>query len=413
MAINSDQEARIALSLSAPPNLCLDLWKGFSEPISINVHSADYNPNGGLPPLVEYVADYFDWYPMSATWAFTEGLLAIRDETGTVINLHDESPDLFLPSAVLYLRGYRVNEHKLDRVTRRLLQELRTKLRPGSSYRLGFREKTFPMRALRLNPNSERLRAPHDDHWVQAICYMSSQGVPFEVVLGTPVPRFEAALSVSKTVCGQGRHPENPQYWINVKITSVDKTPVKVKMPDPKFDLVQDGLRDWLRVYLHRKPCGPNLHLVPPAGSRLTWQKDNGAITDTCPSCALDFYQGSSYTVGCTLPAWLCDAVEKGDEMFAKIIAERSGFSAWRYSSNDDDVEHDDDSHGGKAAVPPNQWPSEHGRIEFEPVLDGWEDLERMLEGERLLGKLPFELRRIIYDYIKYAEDVAVKRITI
>ncbi|KAL8808614.1 MAG: hypothetical protein Q9223_003973 [Gallowayella weberi] len=434
--MNSCQGARIALSLSTSPNLCLDLWKGFSDPISINVQSAEDSPNGEPPPFLEYLATCFDWYPIPATWALSSGLLAIRDESGTIIKLPKELlPDQFVNPAVQYLRGLRVNKHKLDRVPRRLLKELRTKLRPGRSYRLGFREKTFPMQALRQSPDSERLRPITDRHWplvmtdinrpgihwVQAMCDMSSHGVPFEVVAGTPVPRFEAALSVSQTVRGQGPHPDKPQCSIYVKITSIDKRPVKVRMPEPKFELVPHcGLADWLKVYPAAKSYGSNLLFQCSIGPRLKWQKDNGAIQDTCPSGALDFHQGTSYTVSCSLPDWLSDPrllerCSPGIALEAKIIADSSGFSTWRYASDDDDdVEHDDDSHAGKAAAAPyDQWPSSHGHIEFEPVLDRWEELERMLEHERLLGKLPFELRRIIYDYVKFAEDVAVKSIII
>ncbi|KAL8685871.1 MAG: hypothetical protein Q9224_005636, partial [Gallowayella concinna] len=286
MAMNNDQKIRLALSLTTPPNLCLDLWKGFSNPISINVHAAEHNPNGEPPPFVEYVATCFDWYPIPANWAFIKGLLAIRDESGMVINLNDESlPDRAVLHAVQYLRGFRVNEHKLDRIPRRLLKKLRTKLRSGGSYRLGFREKTFPMRALRLDPTSQRLHAAGDDHWVQAMCDVSgSNEVPFEVVAGTPVPRFEAALSLSETVGRQGLHPDKLQYWIDVKITLVDKARVKVKMPDPKFQCVPEGLGNWLRVYSCHTPSGVNLlfHDCPYEGQRQTWQKDNGAITATC-----------------------------------------------------------------------------------------------------------------------------------
>lgn len=406
MAANDSSKAQLALSVTASPNLCIDLWKGFSGTISINVYAAERTLNGEPPPFAEYISTCLDWYHIPPIWALTKGLLAIRDESGTVVDINNESLLDFqhsVPDAVQYLRGYRVNEHKLDRIPRRLLGVLRSKLKPGSTYRLGFRENTFPMRARRLGPGSggSRLRPVRDDHWVRAMCDRTE--VPFQVVAGTPIPRFLVALSLSKTPRGQGIYPNKLQYSINLKISSLDKMSVMVRMPDPRFQLVPKGLGEWLRVCQPKELFSPTrLFDGLNEGCRQTWQKDNGKITAKCPS-VLTFHPGTSYTVRCALSNVLCDLLESGLEMVALVVADRSGFSTWKYSD-----ERDERADSQKVCA--DQWP-EHGHIELEPVLDGWDDMEQMLEQEQLLFRLPPELRRIIYDHVKFAEGVEMMKI--
>ena len=121
----------------------------------------------------------------------------------------------------------------------------------------------------------------------------------------------------------------------------------------------------------------------------------------TCPT-QLTFHQDSSWTFRCELPstAWYNDPTVERD-LYVRIVSDQSGFSTWRYL--DDDLDH-------KEA--PDQRPN-HGRIEFEPVVDGWDEIEKILEHERPLPffRLPVELRQMTYDDLKFGEGAGLAKI--
>ncbi|KAL8731271.1 MAG: hypothetical protein Q9166_003495 [cf. Caloplaca sp. 2 TL-2023] len=360
MEANIGTRPQLALSITSAPDLTLDLWKGVSDDIRIDFRSAECVPNGEPPPFIEFVTTCIDWYKVPPpVWAFTDGPLAIRDHSGKLIDIKGDALLDFQPSvanAVQYLHGDRVNQYNLDRTSQRLLKVLRSNLRPGSSYNLGFQEKTFPMRAIVVDRARERLRAAGDNRCVNVAC--DSSEVLFEVVAGTPVPSFQVALSTSTVACGYGKYPNRLHYWVKLKITSLDKRSVKVKMPDPKFEMVYEGLGKWLHVFSPKMPFASKLMFQCNKAQRQSWQKDDGVVIGTCPS-VLIFHEGKSYTVRCEPPCALFNGPGWKKELYMKIIADYSGFSIWKYSDEED----------GRSEAP-SEWPS-NGRIEFEPVLDG------------------------------------------
>lgn len=394
------RKPRLALSIASSQTLSLDLWKGFSDTVSINVRSAEIPLNGELPPLIEYISACLDWYKVPSLWAFTQGPLAIWDQSGEKINIKSHALaelESLNCDSFQYLRGERVNSYELNRMCRRLLKMLRSSLKPGISYCLGFKEKTYPMRAVQCGCDFGRLHPGADDCWVDVACDGSK--VWFEVVAGTPVPRFQVALSTCKTSRCCGAYPV---HWIATKVTSLDRRPIGVKMPALNFELNNEGLSQWLQVHDPRKRFVSNSLYCATEGRQLTWQRNKEEGLRHCPQ-ALIFQHGTSWTFRCEPPAkaWYNDPSVKRD-LYIKIVADQSGFSTWKYLDEDLDPEE-----------APDQWPS-NGRIEFEPILDGWDEIEEMLEREqpRPFFSLPIELRQMIYDYLKYGEGAGLAKVT-
>ncbi|KAL8674945.1 MAG: hypothetical protein Q9168_000648 [Polycauliona sp. 1 TL-2023] len=399
MDASVSQRPRLALSIASHETLSLDLWKGFSNLVSINLHLAESTPNGEPPPLIEYTAANLDWYKLPSRWAFTQGPLAIWDQSGERIEIkhHLLAPSEYLKlNSCQYLRGHRVSSYELDRMCQSLLKTLRSILKPGTSYYLGFKEKTWPMRAVQCDSGFGRLHPDADDCWVDAAC--TEDQVQFEVVAGTPIPRFQVTLSTCKT-----SHPDgaDPARWILIKMTSIGKRPVKVGMPDPNFELNSTGISQWLHVHDPRKRLVSNSLYYGHEGGEQAWQQDNQVPLGTCPT-QLTFHQGTSWTFRCELPstAWYNDPTVERD-LYVRIVADQSGFSTWRYL--DDELDH-------KEA--PDQRPND-GRIEFEPVVAGWDEIEEILEHERPLPffRLPVELRQMIYNDLKFGEGAGLAKI--
>ncbi|KAL8731484.1 MAG: hypothetical protein Q9181_004282 [Wetmoreana brouardii] len=86
----------VTLSLTTSANLSFDLWKGFIGEVNVNVnvnvrfaHTAFNNEN--RPLHIEYAAAGFNHGWVSPTWAFTKGLLSIKDELGDTIRIRNEA----------------------------------------------------------------------------------------------------------------------------------------------------------------------------------------------------------------------------------------------------------------------------------------------------------------------------------
>ena len=394
------KKPRLALSITSCQNLSLDLWKGFSNTVCINVQLSETTLSSETPPLIGFISACLDWYKVPSLWAFTDGPLAIWDQSGRKIDitshLHacSESSE---PDAVQYVRGKRINSYEIDRLCQRLLKVLRSKLKTGISYCLSFREKTYPMRAARCDSHSRRLHPGADDCWVDVECEDSK--VWFDVLASTPPPRLQAALSTCKILRPNDAHPV---HWITIKVTSLDKKPIRVKMPDPNLEMNHTGLSSWLKLHDLRKRYVSNSLYYGSQGRQQAWQRNKEEILQDCPG-VLIFYQGTSWTFYYEPPAkaWYADPNVARD-LYIKFVAEQSGFSTWEYL--DDGVDH------GNASIQS----LDNGRIEFDPVLAGWDEIEEMLEREKPLPlfRLPFELRLMIYEYLKFGEDAGLARIT-
>ncbi|KAL8694745.1 MAG: hypothetical protein Q9218_000671 [Villophora microphyllina] len=389
-------EPQIALSLTASPDIIYDLWQGFLSNVHVNLQSGETPSSLGFSPIVEYAAPGINYETVSPVWALAKGLLTIKDGNGAHVVINHDSLFDITPCwnpTVHFLRGSLVNQYKFDRFPKRLLKELKPRLRPGESYTLGFAKETFPMQAALATPDAKRLQLVGDDRWINTVCDDST--IKFRVVPGIRVPRFSVALSA---FWDYGLSVDTTTLTIELEITSLDTRHIKIKMPDPKHYVTDDGLGSWVMMYDIEGLIKPfdwcDRYHQP---GRQTWRKGGGEFLEPFTG-SLVFCQGTSYICRCQVPVSEFESYTGGRRRpFAlRLIPDQSGFSNWK--------PFDEESEDSMEI--PKQWPN-LGCIEFEPVVDGWDKIERMLEQERPmpLFSLPAELRCIIYDYVKFCKS--------
>ncbi|KAI4201819.1 MAG: hypothetical protein LQ350_003019 [Teloschistes chrysophthalmus] len=386
-------EPRIGLGLTTQPDLVYDLWQGFLSDVYLDLQFTKDQSEVQRYWMAEYAAPGIDYETISPTWALTMGLLAIKDENGTPIEINNNALIDITPSrnpTVHFLRGFRINEYKLDRFPRRLLEMLRSCLRPGQSYTLSFAKDTFPVQAAVVSQGGRRLQLAGDDRWINTLC--EDCIIRFQVVPGIRIPRFSVALS---TFWDHDLSIDTTALTIELRITSLDRRAIKVRMPDPKYHLAWNGLASWVEMYdtdqtsdLLKWYCHHHW------SERPTWNQEDGEVFNTSAGVMV-FDQCKSYKVQFQVHGSFFNSIT-GDRFAIRIIPDQSGFERWKPF---DEASED-------PATVPAQWPS-LGRIEFEPVPAGWDEIEQMLERERPmpLFRLPTELREEIYDCVKFGKS--------
>ncbi|KAL8665476.1 MAG: hypothetical protein Q9202_002181 [Teloschistes flavicans] len=386
-------EPPIELYLATQPNLVYDLWQGFLSDVHLDVRLIGNSSDLEHPRMAEYAAPGIGYETISPTWALTMGLLTIKDENGKPINVNKNALVDLIPlrnPTVHFLRGHMINQYKLDRFPRRLLKELRSCLRPGQSYTLGFAKDTFPIQAALVGHDVRRLLLAGDHRWVNTLCANSM--IRFQVVPGIRIPRLSVALS---TFWDHASSVDSVALTIELSITSLDQRAIKVRMPDPKHHLTYNGLGSWVLMYDTDRPSAPlpwycHYHW----SERPTWIKGNGELYNTSGGLMV-FHQGRNYKVRYQVPRPAFE-FSAGGHFAIRIVPDRSGFECWKpFNEETEDP----------AAVPA-RWPS-LGHIEFEPAVAGWDEIEQLLERERPmpLFRLPMELRKMIYDCVQFCES--------
>ncbi|KAI4107736.1 MAG: hypothetical protein L6R37_001421 [Teloschistes peruensis] len=386
-------DPRIELGLTTQPNLVYDLWQGFLTDVYLDVRLTQNQSEVELPWMAEYAAPGIGYETISPTWALVMGLLAIKDENGTSIKINHSALIDITPSqnpTVHFSRGSRINEYKLDRFPRRLLEMLRSYLRPGQTYTLSFAKDTFPIQATVLGQNGRRLQLAGDDRWVNTRC--DNCIIPFQIVPGIRIPRFSVALSTS---WNHDPSIDTTALTIELRITSLDRQTIKVRMPDPKYHLTSNGLASWVEMYdTDQTSDRLTWYCHHHWSERPTWNQEDGEFFNTSAGVMV-FDQGKSYKVQFQVPGSFFKLIT-GDHFAIRVIPDQSGFECWKAF----------DEASEEPATVPAQWPS-LGRIEFEPVVTGWDEIEHMFERERPMPmfKLPMELREEIYDCVKFCES--------
>lgn len=390
-------EPRIVLSLTAPPNLTFDLWKGFSGgDIYINLRSVEIVSSDQPPPLIEYAAAGLNYGRVSPVWALTKELLVIKDELGRPIPINSDALLDLIPywnSTISFLRGPQGDDIKIDQFPRRLLKELRPRLTAGHSYTLGFQEVAFPIQATTMAPDNKRLQLFGDDHWVNAVC--DSDPITFQVVPGTPIPRFSVALSTSSK--RMSYTDTSDDFEINIRLTLLENRPTQIKLSDSSFGMRFGGIESWIVMYAfeNRSVSLPWTSCPTNACGGQTWHAADGTTLAPCPD-VLIFHQGTSYVCRCRVRVAAFESFwdYRDPRVAIRILSEHSGCKSWRPF---------DEKHRSSEQ---DEWPS-NGPIEFEPVVEGWDEIEKILEQQQPmpLFRLPSELRRMIYDYAKFSRE--------
>ncbi|KAL9586032.1 MAG: hypothetical protein Q9212_001177 [Teloschistes hypoglaucus] len=386
-------EPRIELGLTTEPNLVYDLWKGFLNDVYLDLRLIGHRSEVELHWMAEYAAPGIRYQTISPAWALTTGLLAIKDENGTPIKINNNALVDITPSqnpTIHFLRGLRINQYKLDRFPRRLLKILQSSLRPGQSYTLGFSKDTFPIQAAVVGQDVRRLQLAGDDRWVNTLC--ENCIIRFQVVPGICIPRFSVAVS---TFWDHDPSIDTEALTIELRITLLDRRAIKVRMPDPKHNLTYDGFGSWVLMYdTDRKSTPLPWYSHYHWSERPTWKQGDGELFNISAGVMV-FDKGKSYKVQFQIPGSRFKSFTGGHSAI-RIIPHLSGFECWKPF---DEASED-------PATVPAQWPS-LGYIEFEPVVADWDEIEQMLERERPmpLFRLPMELRKEIYDSVKFGES--------
>ncbi|KAL8965382.1 MAG: hypothetical protein Q9183_003880 [Haloplaca sp. 2 TL-2023] len=407
----ADQEVtRLVLSISTKADLTYDLWRGFTDTVVINLRYHGPLQSNGLPPLVEYSAPGIVNGQVAAVWAFTMGLLVIKDAGGRVVPIDAEPLADLIPRAnrtVNFLRGPLGDDLELGQLPRRMLNQLRSQLALGELCTVGFNNRSFRILAVPMALDNKRLRMEGDVREVEGLCH--GDPTTFEVVPGNPIPRFAVCLSITEP-CTDG--PD--EFELSIRLTLLDNLTTEIKLWDPTFstdDYI--GLGKWIKMCwvgdqsLHfpwancaTRPDSP------------TWHTADGSLLTPRPE-SLIFHRTTSYIYRCKVVTHILhSAEEKSDDghYSIKIMPEECNLTSWEPFIDKSAENPVNERSSGKEERKFN-----NGPIELIPCVEGWNEIEDRLEEQRepgLLFRLPTELRQMVYNYVRFsegAEEVSLK----
>lgn len=388
------REPRITISLNGDEGLEFDPWRGFRGQIRVAVSSAEETSIGDPPLLIEYHSPGFGEHGVASPWASTTGLLIMQDQDGTHIPIPYFDHPRPGGCGVQYLRGSRIDEYRLlDLDSPTFLRQLRKKLKVGSVYTLALMDQPCIMQACFMGPNEPRLEPRLNNRWISVKC--SDTQVPFRVLAAAPVPRFTISITTNSKRC---HSMSLPNFKFRITVTSLNRTPVKVSWCNLRGLLSLFGQANCYDVDNESAAYWPRF-----VDSGRTLELGNGSSgigfnTDT-PRNRWEVYfpYGGTWTTERRL-----ETIEPSPPVHTCRLSLQLDFSRlqlkdWSYANATEDVDADDRA----------KWPSK-GYIVPEPVYQGWDAIESMLEAARPLPffKLPPELRDIIYNLAKWSNDI-------
>lgn len=200
--------------------------------------------------------------------ALSKGLLVIKDPAGAPI-LIDDTADWDLWCSVPHWQNEPANRcyHHLSLPSPSLLQQLRRKLKPGCDYTLEFASKSYPIAFIARYQEStteeqdiqEQMRlykSLQEDSIAQAkamargksLHFLSVDCAPtllrFHVSPGTPIPRFEMSISATSPYCKLS----GDDGFALIRVTkSLAEKPIKVALVDStrKHNLFRQTCVEW------------------------------------------------------------------------------------------------------------------------------------------------------------------------
>ncbi|KAL8842941.1 MAG: hypothetical protein Q9170_000346 [Blastenia crenularia] len=356
-------------------NLTFDPWKGFKGEIYILVGSGEEVIDKVPPSLIGYYSPVFWMNGVDAVRAFADRMLVIRDQAGNIVPIEDRnaieggSQDY----GTCWLRGSRVDEYPLLNDSSRALQ------RSGSSYTLALADPAFVMKGRFMDSNDQPLRPDGNGHLMSVPC--ADTRIAYNVLAAAP-----DSLSA---------------FRISFTLTSLSRTPVEI----PLSELC--GL--WYQLHLETLDVRPPMvwndksgRLVCPPGQPGCCICEPGAGTTTHEG-KVKFVHYGTWTDSRNLEGLIHDPPNYTCYLGLKLGVGSCRLQNWNYSSAYTSINADESA----------KWPSK-GFIELEPVLHGWDKVEGMLESQRPMPffKLPQEIRDIVYDHIKLADNVGEVQFT-
>lgn len=423
-------------------NLTLDLWKGFSAPIGIVVT----DPN---PPIAD---EDVEWYyslsmfcakdgplvvlprglgcQLNPSQALSTDLLLIQDAHGNKVPIEGWSAWEHTTLCHGYMEsclGGRMH-HPLATASPGLLKQLRRRLRPGSTYTLRFKPKSYPVWLITIEPKYIAESA-------QICC--SSNTVQFKVVGGTPIPRFSQAFSLSSsTYHMRGKRG----LTLTQTTTCLAKRPVKLALIDSSYkenqfeevniDWSYNGFPFIFHFNLHGRAFGGQAFGEERKRVRECHHTMSRATSETRVEhgkyrCALESSNGEAKVTTTSIPQQPSPINEEGlplglqqyvlcpgDKLIQQyhfdqgildaLVADREyelifKYNRCHYWTYVADAEVLNDS-----PVEPSAWP-DHGPIWCEPVNPVASVIEQVFERSRpeAFFKLPSELRQQVYTQVR------------
>ena len=435
-----------------PHALTLDLWKGLSASIRVIVSNQSSGPdvyNEALCYCSPFAVSDDSLDHNSSTGAgvhfaraLNEGFLVIKDVHGDVVYFDDTANDDLWSyyAAWLHRPPQDCNFHYLVSIGQSLLRQFRNRLDIGSDYILQLGQKfcTLDFEQHFAGDSSRRLCLKQE---VQC----EPTRIPFSVLAGTPIPRFTMSFSITpshyRISGGQG-------FALTHTCTSMAKAPVKLALVDSSYkeNYFRELSIEWsFNGFPNMVAMGNNTRF-PHTQSRI-WKNefniDAPTHTDLIPGAyrhmLINQEQESKPTAARFLPSRipqkghrrrnpdalplelssvvLCpgdqlvqhyvvgqnylEKLEPNKKYYVRLKTHRCQY--WKYVS-DFEVATDASTN---TSVP--DWP-DHGPIWFEHVSEVAVTLERFLESARPmpLFKLPYELRREIYRYLRFRNAASV-----
>lgn len=397
--------------------------------------------------------------------ALSKGLLVIKDAAGApILNDNTADGDLWTMGRhyenVPAYRGY----HNVSLPSPSLLQQFRRKLKPGCDYALQFASKTYPIEFARRYQESiagerytlEQIREYEalEDRTVsynRATARGTLKQLPsvdcaptslrFHVSPGTPIPRFEISISTTSPYC---KLSGNNGFVLIQVIKSLAKKPIKVALVDStrkrnlfrwtSVEWSHNGFpymlilssRDrahWLRTteYLtwenHETIFTPSTLKIIAGEYRRKLEitaygcEPNGAIATTSPIAYSLGSLGSHTSPPNDLQVVLCPGDQLvqqytiGQEFLDTLIPQISYRLQWKRHCCRYWTYVTDNEVTKSPEISLDEYP-DHGPIWFDAVSDVALTLERIFENIRPqpFFKLPYELRKDIYAYLRFKE---------
>ena len=406
----ADQEVTcLVLSISTKADLTYDLWTGFTDTVVINLRYHGPLQSNGLPPLLEYSAPGIVNGKIAAVWAFTMGLLVIKDAGGRVVPIDAEPLVDLIPRAnrtVNFLRGPLGHDLELGQFPRRMLKQLRSRLASGELCTLGFNNWSFRILAVPMTLDTKRLRMEGDVREVEGLCH--GDPTAFEVVHGIPIPRFAVRLSITEPYIDSLDEVE-----LNIRLTLLDNLPTEIKLWDPTFstdDYI--GLGKWIKLcwFGDRSLHFPWANCATRPDSP-TWHTADGSLLKRRPE-SLIFHRTTSYIYRCKVVTHILHSTEeKSDDghYSIKIMPDECNLTSWEPF-----LERTEEKQENEQGSERESKRFHNGPIELIPCVEGWTEIEEKLEEQRrprLLFRLPSELRQMIYNYVKFSEGAEEVRL--
>lgn len=433
-----------------PQELVLDFWKGFSRIIKVIFIGHDPHPEFGDEDWCYYIAvtasdkraeeDVVCGFDIRLTQALRNGLLMITDMDGQTVSFdHIADADLLVLSDGYWTQPPRARtSHHLTDASPALLRQFRRKLSPGSAYSLQFTSKSYQI-DFHLDPGAGDFDSSTAVRR-EAACLPTL--LRFVVTAGMPPPKLTMSFS---TMTSSLSLSSDDELVISQVITSLARKPVRLALVDsipqknfrrqfsvewsyngfPNMLTMTDQNsrfprkyeRIWTRAGRYDMPSTTEIIAGSYRQGLKVQEQERGHTPAKLPMSFIQQPLGPETSAPEMQRVVLCP----GDQLVQRYVLGHSYLNELKSNKNYllrlkdhcchhwtyvPDSEVDDHPH-----LSTETWP-DHGPIWFARVSELGITLEQMFERAQPghLFKLPYELRKEIYKYLRYGDNAGIIR---